>query len=333
MTTFQEPDRGDVDVDKGGLTEKLQMMHISTILDICEPLGLGCYGKVHKAVDRFTGMAYACKLGIQPAESETLLHENEIMHECRHPHIVMGYGLCSKPHAASSGFKGVALVMELATGSLREVCSSDEATCLRTQWSWTLQILRGLEYLHACLILHLDLKPANILLFQDCLKIADFGLAVKLPNDTSLVVTRPGREVCTETYRPPEAIIADVGKARILGLEFRGIVSCRQPLKVKVNTAIDVFSLGCVVFFAFTAGKHFLSLTYKAGVLEANKLGPDSLRIMWKNQLRTRTEQLAASQVPFVMSCCKLDPRQRESVASLIMRCQTVILSEVPRVG
>lgn len=37
--------------------------------------------------------------------------------------------------------------------------------------------MQGLECLHKCGILHLDLKPDNILLQSDTVKIADFGLS------------------------------------------------------------------------------------------------------------------------------------------------------------
>lgn len=37
--------------------------------------------------------------------------------------------------------------------------------------------LEGLKSLHRCGIIHLDIKPDNLLLKQDVLKIADFGLS------------------------------------------------------------------------------------------------------------------------------------------------------------
>jgi serine/threonine protein kinase len=39
------------------------------------------------------------------------------------------------------------------------------------------EALQGLECLHKCGILHLDLKPDNLLLQSDTVKIADFGLS------------------------------------------------------------------------------------------------------------------------------------------------------------
>ncbi|VEU19938.1 DEKNAAC100281 [Brettanomyces naardenensis] len=49
-------------------------------------------------------------------------------------------------------------------------------------WKIMVEILLGVQYIHKCGILHLDLKPANILItFEGSLKIGDFGVASKLP--------------------------------------------------------------------------------------------------------------------------------------------------------
>lgn len=55
---------------------------------------------------------------------------------------------------------------------------------------WCSQIAKGLEYVHDQGVLHLDLKPGNILLFDDnTVKICDFG-ASKLLKPESDNTTR-----------------------------------------------------------------------------------------------------------------------------------------------
>ncbi len=49
------------------------------------------------------------------------------------------------------------------------------------------QLANGIKYLHDHSIIHRDLKPSNILLTecQDMLKIADFGMSMRLMKDAS----------------------------------------------------------------------------------------------------------------------------------------------------
>ncbi|KAK1965650.1 kinase-like protein [Colletotrichum sublineola] len=62
-------------------------------------------------------------------------------------------------------------------GTLGELLS-DSPLDPTLAWSYSIQILRGLQFLHDVKIVHRDLKPHNILLSSsNCLKITDFGLS------------------------------------------------------------------------------------------------------------------------------------------------------------
>lgn len=67
-----------------------------------------------------------------------------------------------------------------------------------------LDIMRGLEHLHANGVIHSDIKPANILLTENMrAKIADFGSAS--PYATSIIENQPVRhEACSSWYKPIE---------------------------------------------------------------------------------------------------------------------------------
>ena len=68
--------------------------------------------------------------------------------------------------------------------------------------SYSLQLLRGLAFIHSQNIIHRDLKPSNLLISPTRrLKIADFGLA-RLQDDI-----RPmSHQVATRWYRAPELL-------------------------------------------------------------------------------------------------------------------------------
>lgn len=67
------------------------------------------------------------------------------------------------------------------------------------------QIVDGMKYVHKKLIIHKDIKPANILLTLDlkCIKIADFGLSQQIKSPNSMIFCENG--FGTTGYRPPES--------------------------------------------------------------------------------------------------------------------------------
>jgi len=75
-----------------------------------------------------------------------------------------------------------------------------------------LEVIRGLEEIHAQGIVHRDLKPGNILV--GCageVKIADFGIALEGKGDT---LTRPGVMMGSLSYMSPEQMLGERGDYR-----------------------------------------------------------------------------------------------------------------------
>ncbi|KPV71784.1 uncharacterized protein RHOBADRAFT_19042, partial [Rhodotorula graminis WP1] len=96
------------------------------------------------------------------------------------------------------------------------------------------QLLEGTAYLHRNLILHRDMKAANLLINNDGrLMIADFGLARSIDRPGTLSLTRRRRTrtqmytstVVTRWYRPPELLLGER----------------------RYHTAIDMWGVGCVL--------------------------------------------------------------------------------------
>lgn len=101
------------------------------------------------------------------------------------------------------------LVLELAeNGSLKQLIDrrfrlkEDEAADIISQ------VVNGLLFLHTNKILHRDISLGNLLLTSDnCIKIADFGLATKLNSSDDKHMTMCG----TPNYISPEVVSRDYG--------------------------------------------------------------------------------------------------------------------------
>ncbi|XP_071702118.1 serine/threonine-protein kinase/endoribonuclease IRE1a-like [Rutidosis leptorrhynchoides] len=96
-------------------------------------------------------------------------------------------------------------------------------------------VVSGLVHLHELGIIHRDLKPNNVLIVQEkslCAKLSDMGISRRLDGDmTSLGHHATGSG--SSGWQAPE-----------------------QILDKRQTRAVDMFSLGCVLFFCITCGKH-----------------------------------------------------------------------------
>ena len=161
-------------------------------LEFKEKIGEGAYGDVYRGY--LWGQEIAIKQirldgGKEEAEEETVREfrrEMKIMKHLRHPNVVEFLGACMSEHS-------LCLLTEyMPNGSLE-----DHLTRLRREGkrmresrvvSLTLDVVKGLNWLHHKGIIHRDLKSANILLDAAGKgKLADFGLShVRRRRDESM---------------------------------------------------------------------------------------------------------------------------------------------------
>jgi cyclin-dependent kinase 7 len=186
-------------------------------------LGEGQFATVYKARDVTNDHIVAVKkikLGSRAEAKDginrTALREIKLLQELNHENVIELVDVFG--HKSN-----VSIVMGFMDTDL-EVIIKDNSIVLTPAniKSYTLQTLKGLEYLHLNWILHRDMKPNNLLVDgRGILKITDFGLAKCFgsPNRqyTHMVVTR--------WYRSPELLFG----AKIYGV------------------GVDIWAVGCIL--------------------------------------------------------------------------------------
>lgn len=189
-----------------------------------KPLGRGAGGAVYLAHDlhrarRPVALKVLTPEAYQTVQGKMLRREFEILSRLDHQNLVHVYDYGRLPDG------GVYLAEEYIDGfSLQDARALLEPDALVDV---TMQILRGLAYLHGMGMIHRDIKPANVMLLwlddvsaDPMVKLVDFGLSSSDPKSDTL---RGG----TRSYMAPEIIRGEKGEPRS-----------------------DLFSLGVTLYYA-----------------------------------------------------------------------------------
>jgi serine/threonine-protein kinase len=152
-----------------------------------------------------------------PAFAERFAREQHILASLEHPNItrMMDAGLSDdgKPY----------LVMEYVDGQHLDVYCDDRALGIQARIKLFLDVCEAVAYAHRNLIVHLDLKPSNVLVTEaeGAVKLLDFGTSKLIEPDSLLTTT----VMATPAYASPE-----------------------QLRNEAVTTACDVYALGAILF-------------------------------------------------------------------------------------
>ncbi|XP_019378377.1 PREDICTED: striated muscle preferentially expressed protein kinase [Gavialis gangeticus] len=212
----------------------------------------GRFGVIRECKENATGKRFMAKIVPYEAErKQSVLQEYEVLKALRHQRIMA-------LHEAYITPRYLVLICESCAGkellySLvdRFRYSEDDVA------SYLLQILQGLEYLHGRRIVHLDIKPDNILVScVNTIKIVDFGSAQTY---NPLVLRQLGRRVGTLEYMSPEMVKGD-----------------------PVGSAADVWGVGVLAYIMLSGRSPFFELDpietenrILAGRYDAFKLYPN----------------------------------------------------------
>ncbi|XP_041940800.1 mitogen-activated protein kinase kinase kinase 3 isoform X1 [Alosa sapidissima] len=190
-------------------------------------LGQGAFGRVYLCYDVDTGRELAAKqVQFDPDSPETskevsaLECEIQLLKNLHHERIVQYYG-CLRDHNE----KTLTIFMEyMPGGSVKDQLKAYGALTENVTRKYTRQILEGMSYLHSNMIVHRDIKGANIL--RDSVgnvKLGDFGASKRL--QTICMSSTGIRSVTGTPYWMSPEVISGEGYGR----------------------KADVWSLGCTV--------------------------------------------------------------------------------------
>ncbi|XP_075566404.1 striated muscle preferentially expressed protein kinase [Pelecanus crispus] len=212
----------------------------------------GRFGVIRLCKENATGKHFMAKIVPYEAErKQSVLQEYEILKALHHERIMA-------LHEAYITPRYLVLICENCAG--KEILysivdrfrySEDDVV------NYLLQLLQGLEYLHGHRIVHLDIKPDNVVVSgMNALKIIDFGSAQTY---NPLVLRQLGRRVGTLEYMSPEVVKGD-----------------------PVGSAADVWGVGVLTYIMLSGRSPFFELDpietenrILAGRFDAFKLYPN----------------------------------------------------------
>lgn len=184
------------------------------------PVGSGGFGSVFRA--EYLGQSVALKR-VNRSTKNRLASRHSFWAELNAAHLrhrnivrVLAASTCVPADLWHEGSLG-SVLMELCVSDLQQIIYSsqplDEHRCLR----YAADVIQGLRFLHAHSVLHLDIKPANLLLSEeDVVKIADFGCSLKLEPgaESTAVSTQLSHVGGTYTHRAPELLKGEAMSAK-----------------------------------------------------------------------------------------------------------------------
>lgn len=224
----------------------MEQIKPETIIDekyrVIDTLGVGGMGIVYRVEQLSLNSERALKTIHTDKLSEAVWQrfQREAKAACRLDHSnlvkVLDFGLLEKitPYYVMEIIQGQTLSARI---KIKGALSLDQCLTVFIPTAF------ALAYAHEKKIIHRDMKPANIMISEDCngkiseIKVLDFGIA-KLISDENLTnaLTKPGEVIGSPHFMSPE-----------------------QSWGGKVDARSDIYSLGCSMFEALTGVPPFIA--------------------------------------------------------------------------
>src|SRR5688572_5477850 len=206
--------------------------------EIVSRLGGGGMGVVYKAHDRKLGRHVALKFLPQQwshdeGAKQRFLREAQAASATHHPNICTVHDIDTADDGqlfiVMGFYEGPTLKQRLEDGPL----PVDEALDIATQ------IADGLAKAHGQGVVHRDIKPGNVILTEDGVRIVDFGLATFVD---ALQLTAQGSTLGTAAYMSPEQARGEEADARsdvwAVGIVLYEMLTGRVPFRGAYAEAI-----------------------------------------------------------------------------------------------
>merc|ERR1712142_12356 len=269
--------------EKAGIIRNPSFKHVAIedYFHIIDEIGRGSCGVIRRVIDKNSANQYAAKFlrysdEMHKAELQT---EHETMSELDHENIIQvidGY----------DDKKRLAIVMEMVSGGelFQRILKEDSFRESEAAF-YIRQLLLATEYMHSRNVVHLDLTPENLWLYDsksDLIKVIDFGYA-KLYSTKRDVKAK----YCTPEFCSPEVANEE-----------------------KITPAADMWSIGVITYIMLTGCSPFYKDTYKETLEKIKKceweFDKDSLVYLSKDAK------------DFVSSLLIKDPKKRLSASKAV---------------
>eukprot|EP00891_Asterochloris_glomerata_P009358 jgi/Astpho2/9358/e_gw1.00142.26.1_t len=284
-------------------------------------LGEGGYSFVYLAREieedsaRAQPQQFALKKVLASTAEQLALARQEmaVMRSLQHPNLLplLAHSITQQRHEGAALQVVYMLFPLYEDGSLMDLVSRQHAQRQHLPAQDILQIFlqvcQGVQAMHRARppLAHRDIKPHNILLQQlhkaSLAMLMDFGSArsapVEIQNRTEALTLQEDAEAhCTAPYKAPE--LYDV------------------PSQCTIDQRIDIWSLGCVLYFMMYGVSPFERATVEAG-------GSLALAVINNNITYPSSDPYTAPLRSLIEFCLVSDHTARPHIDALIQQCET----------